>query len=118
MWELSASQSENFRVFVTPFTLSSYKDTVTLFDISIAVEFFLDDFFVLQRLGPISKDQFFLVSNFIFHPLYAFLRDTPKGHTPVGSQKQNEDYHYVLRMLKTFFWDSRCQTYVFKTKIA
>ena len=26
--------------------------------------------------------------------------------------------HYVLRVLKTSLWDSRCQTYVFKTKIA
>ena len=24
MWELSASQSENFRVFITPFTLSNF----------------------------------------------------------------------------------------------
>ena len=29
-----------------------------------------------------------------------------------------EDWHYVLRVLKTSLWDSRCQTYVFKTKIA
>ena len=26
-------------------------------------------------------------------------------------------YHYVLRVLKTFLWDPRCQTYIFKTKI-
>ena len=26
MWELSASQSENFRLFVTPFTLSRPKE--------------------------------------------------------------------------------------------
>jgi chitin synthase len=26
--------------------------------------------------------------------------------------------HYVLRVLKTSLWDPRCQTYVFKTKIA
>ena len=25
--------------------------------------------------------------------------------------------HYVLRVLKTFLWDPRCQTYIFKTKI-
>jgi hypothetical protein len=27
-------------------------------------------------------------------------------------------YHYVLRVLKTYLWDPRCQTYVFKTQIA
>ena len=27
-------------------------------------------------------------------------------------------FHYVLRVLKTSLWDSRCQTYVFKTKIS
>ncbi len=26
--------------------------------------------------------------------------------------------HYVLRVLKTSLWNPRCQTYVFKTKIA
>ena len=26
--------------------------------------------------------------------------------------------HYILRVLKTSLWDPRCQTYVFKTKIA
>ena len=31
MWELSAGQSENFRVFVTPFTLSSrYIDPIKI----------------------------------------------------------------------------------------
>ena len=35
----------------------------------------------------------------------------------VGEQKILS-IHYVLRVLKTSLWDPRCQTYVFKTKIA
>ena len=39
---------------------------------------------------------------------------------PKKGKFQNLDRHkhYVLRVLKTSLWDSRCQTYVFKTKIA
>ena len=31
---------------------------------------------------------------------------------------QFQEFHYVLRVLKTSLWNPRCQTYVFKTKIA
>ena len=40
-----------------------------------------------------------------------------KGNNKVLIEKTIEEQDYVLRVLKTSLWDTRCQTYFFKTTI-